>query len=101
MKLSWTIVISGVFIGYICYSMYTFAILFRSLNCTDEQQCFRSFLNRNPKMQLALFTSVNTNPISTEVTKLTSIRNFDYREPYSRLVGCIRHDAEEFNETLF
>lgn len=86
MKLSWTFVISGVFIGYICYSMYTFATLFRSLECSDEMVCYSSFLNRNPKMQLALFTSVNTNPISTEVTKLVNVRKFDYSEPYSRFV---------------
>lgn len=84
MKLSWSFVISGVFIGYICYSMYTFAQLFRSLQCTSETDCFQSFLNKNPKLQLALFTSTSLSPISTEVKKLTNIRNFDYREPYTR-----------------
>lgn len=84
MKFSWTMVISGVFIGYIFYSMYTFAQLFRQLKCSDEMTCFQSFLNKNPKMQLALFTSPTVNPISTEVKKLTNIRNFDYQEPYTK-----------------
>lgn len=84
MKPSWTMAISGVFIGYICYSMYTFAQLFRTLKCTDEMTCFHSFLNADPKMQLALFTSPSMSPISTDVKKLTNIRNFDYREPYTR-----------------
>lgn len=86
MKLSWSLVISGVFLGYIGYSMWTFAQLFRSLTCSDQITCFQSFLNKNPKMQLALFTSTSVSPISTEVTKLTNIRNFDYSEPYSRQV---------------
>lgn len=84
MKLSWTVVISGVFIGYICYSMYTFMSLFKKLECSDQTTCYQSFLNKNPRMQLALFTSPSVNPISSEVKKLTNIRNFDYREPYSR-----------------
>lgn len=86
MKLSWSVAISGVFIGYIAYSMYTFAQLFRNLECSDETTCFKSYLNSNPKLQLALFTSSSVNPISTEVKKLANIRNFDYREPYSRFV---------------
>lgn len=87
MKLSWTLVISGVFLGYIAYSMWTFAQLFRSLTCSDQTTCFQSFLNKNPKMQLALFTSTSLQPISTEVNKLANIKNFDYSEPYSRQVG--------------
>lgn len=84
MKFSWSFVVSGVFIGYICYSMWTFAQLFRSLSCSDQTTCFQSFLNSNPKMQLALFTSPSVTPISSEVKKLANIRNFDYREPYTR-----------------
>ena len=86
MKLSWSLVISGVFLGYIGYSMYTFAQLFRKLECSDQTTCYKSFLNKNPKMQLALFTSTLVNPISTDVKKITNIRNFDYHEPYNRLV---------------
>ncbi|CRL04485.1 CLUMA_CG017566, isoform A [Clunio marinus] len=84
MKLSWSAVFTAVFFGYISYSMWTFAQLFRTLECTDKITCFQSFLNKNPKMQLALFTSHSVSPISTEVKKLTNVRNFDYREPYSR-----------------
>lgn len=84
MKFSWTLVISGVFIAYISYSMYTFSLLFRTLSCSDEMICYSSFLNKNPKMQLALFTSHSVSPISSEVNKLANIRNFDYREPYNR-----------------
>jgi hypothetical protein len=87
MKFSWSLVISGVFLAYIFYSMWTFAQLFRSLECSDQTTCFQSFLNKKPKMQLALFTSTSLSPISTEVNKLTNIRNFDYSEPYTRFGG--------------
>lgn len=84
MKFSWSLVISGVFLGYIGYSMFTFAQLFRKLECSDQTTCYTSFLNKNPKMQLALFTSHLKDPLSTDVTKIANIKNFDYREPYSR-----------------
>lgn len=35
-------------------------------------------------MQLALFTSTTPNPISTEVTKLETIKNFDYWKSYEK-----------------
>lgn len=52
-------------------------------------------------MQLALFTSVNTNPISTEVTKLVNVRKFDYSEPYSRFVEKDTSLNGDSDETLF
>lgn len=96
MKVSWTMAVSGVFIGYICYSIYTFAQLFRSLKCSDEMTCYHSFLNAEPKMQLALFTSPSMSPISTDVKKITNIRNFDYREPYTKWVK-LEFGAEQNN----
>jgi hypothetical protein len=84
MKLSFSLVISSIFVVYVGYSMYTFSLIFRKLKCSDETNCFFNFLNRNPKMQLALFSSTQMNPISTEVQKLVVVRNFDYTEPYSK-----------------
>lgn len=84
MKFSFSLVISTIFVIYIAYSMFTFSQIFRTLECSDKRNCFANFLNRRPKMQLALFSSTLTNPISTEVKKLLAVRNFDYSEPYQR-----------------
>lgn len=35
-------------------------------------------------MQLALFSSISANPISTEVTKLEAIQNFNYWKHYEK-----------------
>ncbi|XP_075156279.1 lipid scramblase CLPTM1L [Haematobia irritans] len=71
------------FLGYIGHSMWMMAQLFTTLKCTDVP-CYKSFLSSNPRMQLALFTSTSTNPISSEVTKVDSIRNFKYLEAYEK-----------------
>lgn len=92
MKFSWTLLFSAIFIGYVSYSMYTFALLFRGLECSDKVTCFQSFLNKNPKLQLVLFTSHSISPISSEVEKLTNIRAFDYHNSFTRLVANNREE---------
>jgi hypothetical protein len=80
---SLTLIFSGIFIAFIANSIYTLSLLFVAPKCTDSP-CFTSYLAQNPKLQLVLFTSVQPNPISTEVTKILTISNFDYRSPYQR-----------------
>ncbi|XP_013108233.1 lipid scramblase CLPTM1L [Stomoxys calcitrans] len=71
------------FLGYIGHSMWMMAQLFTNLKCTDVP-CYKSFLSNSPRMQLALFTSATANPISSEVTKLDSIKNFKYLDAYEK-----------------
>ncbi|XP_005184105.1 lipid scramblase CLPTM1L isoform X1 [Musca domestica] len=71
------------FLGYIGHSMWMMAQLFTTLKCTDLP-CYNSFLANRPRMQLALWTSTAHNPISTEVTKVDSIKNFDYLKSYEK-----------------
>jgi hypothetical protein len=84
MRPSLTSLLSVVFIGYIVYSMFTFAHLFRRLERSDQFSCYQNFLNKNPRLQLALLTSPSTSPVSSDVTKIVNVRNFDYREPYQK-----------------
>uniref|UniRef100_U5EWM9 Lipid scramblase CLPTM1L n=1 Tax=Corethrella appendiculata TaxID=1370023 RepID=U5EWM9_9DIPT len=95
-----SVILSGIFIAYILHSMYTLALLFASPKCT-KNPCFKSYLNTNPKMQLALFTSFNSNPISSEVSKIISIRNFDYQNPYTRILDLDIPAKTRNNGTLF
>lgn len=77
-----TFILGSAFLSYILYSVYSLSLLFSAPQCSGKP-CFTSFLATNPKLQLLLFTATKYNPISSEVTKLTTIKKFDYREAYS------------------
>lgn len=83
---SLTLILSGIFIAYIGHSMWVLSQLFAAPKCTDKP-CYTSFLSTNPKLQLLLFTSVQNNPVSKEVTKIATINNFKYRDSFLRLVS--------------
>lgn len=78
-----TTILGVAFLGYIGHSMWMMAQLFTTLKCSDVP-CYNSFLTNKPRMQLALFSSRNANPISAEVSKLDTIKNFNYLEQYSK-----------------
>ncbi|XP_017481688.1 PREDICTED: cleft lip and palate transmembrane protein 1-like protein [Rhagoletis zephyria] len=76
-----TTILGVAFMAYIAHSMWVMAQLFTTLQCSG-QPCFTSFLSEKPRMQLALFTSTNSNPISTEVSTIFSTKNLDYMQPF-------------------
>lgn len=78
-----TLILSTIFVVYIAYSVWTLSQLFTTLKCSTIP-CYTSILTTNPKLQLVLFTSVQNNPLSKDVTKITSIGNFDYRNEFER-----------------
>ncbi|XP_037939110.1 cleft lip and palate transmembrane protein 1-like protein [Teleopsis dalmanni] len=75
-------IVASVFIAFICHSIWMMSELFTKLKCSEEP-CYISFLSGKPRLQLALFTSTSSNPISTEVTKIFSSNNFDYWHPFN------------------
>lgn len=83
-----TVILCSLFFCYIAHSIYTLVKLFSTPICS-KQPCFQSYFATNPKLQLVLFTSHTSNPISSEVTKITSIRRFDYYNEYKRWILCI------------
>lgn len=78
-----TTILGVVFLAYIGHSMWMMAQLFTTLKCSDVP-CYTSFLTNKPRMQLALFTSTSANPISSEVTKLETIKNFNYWQNFEK-----------------
>lgn len=76
-----TTILGVAFMAYIAHSMWVIAQLFTTLHCSDRP-CYSSFLTDNRRMQLALFTSITPNPITSEVFKIFSTKNFDYRNSY-------------------
>ncbi|XP_017871778.1 PREDICTED: cleft lip and palate transmembrane protein 1-like protein [Drosophila arizonae] len=76
-----TTVVGVVFLAYILHSIYQMSQLFRGLQCTGSP-CYTSFLAERPRMQLALFSSQNRNPIANEVTEVYKVKRFDYAQPF-------------------
>lgn len=83
---SLTLILSGIFIAYIGHSMYALSRLFSTLECSDTP-CFTSYLKGGPQLQLLLFTSVTKNPISSEVSEVTTFNRFDVHSEINRFVS--------------
>uniref|UniRef100_A0A023ETS2 Lipid scramblase CLPTM1L n=2 Tax=Aedes albopictus TaxID=7160 RepID=A0A023ETS2_AEDAL len=95
-----SVILSAAFLCYIGHSIYTLVKLFRAPVCS-QTPCFKSYLASNPKLQLALFTSTTNNPISSEVTKLASIKRFDYYNEYKRPFDISIPPKTRRNGTLY
>lgn len=76
-----TTLLGVVFLAYILHSIYQMSQLFTGLQCTGSP-CYTSFLADRPRMQLALFSSQNRNPISSEVKEVYKAKRFDYAQPF-------------------
>ncbi|KAL7302490.1 cleft lip and palate transmembrane protein 1-like protein [Trichogramma pretiosum] len=70
--------LSGIFIAYVAYAIYTISLLFNSLPCSSKETCIKSYLSDRPKLQLNLFVSTMRRPLRSEVTKIHTDMNFDY-----------------------
>lgn len=59
---SLTIILSGVFIAYVLYSIWTIGSLYFPPQCSDSElkpkSCAKAYLKLNPELQLLLFTTV-------------------------------------------
>lgn len=82
-----TVVIGTIFMVYVSYSVYTLSQLFSTLQCTSTP-CYTTILARLPKLQLNLFVSTVSNPMTSDVTKIGAIENFDYYKEFTRYVRC-------------
>lgn len=78
---SLSLIIVGVFLGYIAYSIYSISSLFTLPPCVDDYYCFHSSLNSKPDLNLHFFSSVTKRPINSEAVHINSIKSFDYFTP--------------------
>ncbi|XP_014211927.1 cleft lip and palate transmembrane protein 1-like protein [Copidosoma floridanum] len=98
---SFTILLSGLFLGYIAHSFYTISHMFSVPTCTNRKNCIKSHLNKRPKIQLNLFTSTMINPLNSEAQKVYTDMDFDYtREKDFFLLLDIPYKTRQ-NGTLF
>lgn len=98
--LNFTSVTCVMFLCYVGHSFYTLLKLFRTPVCS-QKPCFHSYLTNDPQLQLALFVSTNSNPTSSAVKKIDSIRSFDYYSSQKRSFLIDIPSKTRRNGTLF
>ncbi|XP_017052179.1 cleft lip and palate transmembrane protein 1-like protein [Drosophila ficusphila] len=74
-------VLGVAFLAYIGHSIYQMSQLFTVLQCSGVP-CYTSFLADRPRLQLAVFSSLNRNPIASEVRDLYKAKKFDYDQNF-------------------
>lgn len=77
-----SLLFSGIFFGYIIYSLYSLSQLFVPPACKTEDTCLKSFLRNNPKLELYLFSSPSGRPSPHEVSPVFSISPFNYSSTF-------------------
>ena len=76
---SYSFLLSGIFIGYISYSIYTISLLFKPPPCVNQRTCVQSYLSKHPKLQLNLFTSTMRDPFKKDlVNKVYTDKDYNY-----------------------
>lgn len=74
-------IFSKVFLAYIIYSIYTLSLLFVVPSCEKGKPCLKSYLYKNPQLQLYIYSSIMKHPsIEREVNSLYMQQNFDYTQ---------------------
>ncbi|XP_034489727.1 cleft lip and palate transmembrane protein 1-like protein [Drosophila innubila] len=88
------------FVAYIVHSIYQMSQIFTTLQCSDSP-CYRSFLAEQPRLQLALFSSLSRNPIGSEVQDLYKEKRFDYGKAFEQDFGLDVPLKTRRNGTLY
>uniref|UniRef100_A0A1Q3G2Q6 Lipid scramblase CLPTM1L n=1 Tax=Culex tarsalis TaxID=7177 RepID=A0A1Q3G2Q6_CULTA len=95
-----SVILCSIFVCYLSHSIYTLVKLFKPPQCS-EKPCFYSYFASHPKLQLILFTSTTSNPISSELSKISTFRNFDYNNDFRELINIDIPAKTRRNGTLF
>ncbi|EFN79326.1 cleft lip and palate transmembrane protein 1-like protein [Harpegnathos saltator] len=73
---SFSVILSGIFLAYIIYSIYSLSLLFISPVCEDGKPCLKSYLSERPQLDLYIYSSVYKK--SRDVDLAYTAHNFDY-----------------------
>ncbi|XP_043287442.1 cleft lip and palate transmembrane protein 1-like protein [Venturia canescens] len=96
-----SLILSGVFFGYIIYSLYSLSQLFVPPPCDNEETCLKSYLRNNPKLELYLFSSPTSRPNSNEVLPVSYVSPFNYSSTFEMPVNMKIPNRTRNNGTLF
>lgn len=97
---SLSVILCSIFVCYLSHSIYTLVKLFKPPQCS-EKPCFHSYFTTHPKLQLILFTSTTSNPINSELSKISAFRNFDYNNDFKEFINIDIPAKTRRNGTLF
>lgn len=82
MKLSITLILSLIFIGFILHSIWNLVILFKPPVCNeDSENCYEYFLNDKPKLDLVSYIHDGKNG---KPTLILAVIDFNYDEQFQR-----------------
>ncbi|XP_018335720.1 cleft lip and palate transmembrane protein 1-like protein [Agrilus planipennis] len=95
---SLTNLLSGLFLLFICHSIWNLVTLFRPPECKIGELCYSSYLNSKPSLNLLLFASDNT---ISSLTLVDNITNFDYDTPFERELQLALPTSTRQNGSLF
>ncbi|KAK0090016.1 hypothetical protein PV325_004149 [Microctonus aethiopoides] len=98
---SWTVVISGIFMGYIVHSLYSISFLFVAPSCVKHEPCMKSYLHHEPKLQLHFFISPMSEPNPSETEHVYSTQEFNYTKQQLLPVSLKIPAKTRQNGTLF
>lgn len=103
MKPSLTLVCSGIFIAYVLHSVYTIYSLFTPPKCQKRHdRCIDPYLQNNPKLLLALFTSTKSVIHSAnELSTLWQFEDFNIQAPAELTVNLSLPRATRNNGSLY
>ncbi|XP_043679864.1 cleft lip and palate transmembrane protein 1-like protein isoform X1 [Vespula pensylvanica] len=95
-------IFSKVFLTYIIYSIYTLSLLFVVPSCEKGKPCLKSYLYKNPQLQLYIYSSIMKHPsIEREVNSLYMQQNFDYTQTQNISLSIDLPRKTQKNGTLF
>lgn len=98
---SFTLIISGVFLTYICYSIYSISLIFIPPPCEKRELCISSYLNSKPNLQLDFFTSAKSRPLQAETIHVFSSSKFNYEDAQDFQITLTMPEKTRKNGTLF
>ncbi|XP_060567772.1 lipid scramblase CLPTM1L-like [Ruditapes philippinarum] len=105
MKPTVTMVISGLFLSYIAYSMYTIALIFFPTHCVEKgkhQKCIQPYIAKHKKLQMSIYTSLKSSRISSnDLTLIWHYSNFTIHDVVEKEFNVSIPSKTRRNGTLY
>ncbi|KAL4235053.1 Cleft lip and palate associated transmembrane protein 1 [Mactra antiquata] len=105
MKPSLTVVVSGLFLAYMAYSMYTIGLIFFPTPCKEVgngRKCIQPYLNKQKAFEMSVYTSLKSNQVSdNDLTLVWKIDNFSLTEVTEKSINVTIPSRARRNGTLY
>lgn len=98
---SMSLILSVAFLAFIAYSIYSLFLLFVTPSCDEGKICLESYLNKNPKLQLYMYSSTMKQPNEKQVNLLYKLQDFNYMQTQNISLSINLPRKTQQNGTLF